>query len=189
MKYRLLLGGVRIDGVIDVKESVKRDIKQYISINGNAFCQDRGKTLRFWQVEIELCLYDKDDVDRLLENIKLIGEKGEPLLLSVSSDMGSFSARVLMQDIETEFVNSEACRVTLGLLEYLKPEVSTADSNRPGTAPEPPSLITADEVFKITTQYSRIGKDIAVKNPLTGADIENIAAIDGNTIVKIEKTG
>ena len=189
MKYKLLLGGVRIDGVTDVKESVKRDVKQYISVSGKPFCEDIGATLKFWQADIELGLYDKRKADKLLAQIKQMGESGLPVLVSVESDMGSFSARVLVREIETGYINSEACRLTLGLLQYERPVLSVLSENRPGDIPAPPSLATADSVYKITAQYSRVGSNIRVKNPLTGADIGNIAAVDGDTPVKIEMIG
>ena len=187
MKYRLLLGGVRINGVIDVKESIRRDIKQYLSVGGDAFCEERGAGLKFWQVEIELCLYDRSNVDKILDDIKDMGERGGSQLFSVSSDMGSFSSRVIISEMETRFINSETCRVTLGLLEYVRPSVSIAAGGRPGAMPDPPSMITADSVYRLTTQFSRVGTVLEVKNPLTGVDIDNIAAIDGSVIVKIGK--
>ena len=106
-------------------------------------------------------------------------------MLSVNSDVGSFSSRVMISELETSFVDSETCRVTLGLLEDVKSEVSVTASSRPGAAPNPPSLISAGEAFKVTTQFRRTGRDIVVKNPLTGVEVGNIAAIDVDTIVKI----
>ncbi len=187
MKYKLLLGGVKIYGVTDVKELVRRDIKQYISISGEAFCEDKGAALKYWRVDAELSLYDRESVDSLLDKLRSMGEDGNPQLLSVSSDMGSFSSRVLIQEMETAFISSETCCVTLGLLEYIRPVINVLVSGRPGTIPEPPQLAAACDVYKITTQYSRAGNTIAVKNPLTGVDIDNLAAIDVETLVKIEK--
>ena len=189
MKYRLLLGGVRIDGVTDVKESVKRDVKQYISVNGNAFCEDRGAALKFWRVDIELGSYDRRGADRLLAEIKRMGDSGQPLLMSVDSNMSSFSSRVIISEAETSFINSEACRMSLGVLEYVRPTVNILSESRPGEMPIPPTLTTADSVYKITAQYTRQGSNVAVKNPLTGAVIDNIAAIDGDTAVRIEIIG
>jgi len=186
LKYMLLLGGVRIDGVIDVRESIKRDVKQYVSIGGDAFCEDRGAVLRFWQVEIELCLYDRRNIDGLLDDIKEMGEKGEPLLFSVNGDIGSFSSRVLVEEVAARFINSETCRVTLGLLQYVRPKVNVVSSSRPGGIPMPPEMTAAENIFRLTTQFSRVGTEIVVKNPLTGVDIDNIAAIDGDTLVKLE---
>jgi len=65
--------------------------------------------------------------------------------------------------------------------------VSIAAGGRPGAMPDPPSMTTADSVYRLTTQFSRVGTVLEVKNPLTGVDIDNIAAIDGSVIVKIGK--
>ena len=65
MKYSMMLGGRKIEGVTDIKVAVRRDIKEYLSVGGNPFCSDRGLTLKSWTVTAELCLYDSDSVDEL----------------------------------------------------------------------------------------------------------------------------
>ena len=189
MKYRMLLGGRRIDGVIDVKETVRRDIREYISVGGEPFCSDRGNTLRSWTVTAELCLYDGHDADGILSWLKETASRGKPLLFSVNREICGFSARVLLREVTVDAITDNACLVRMQLLEYSKATLSRLESSRAGDIPDPPSKVSAKDAYMIITKYQSAGETVRVKNPETGVEIKNLAVVDGDDVVLIEKAG
>jgi len=189
LKYKMLLGGRRIDGVIDVKETVRRDIREYISVGGEPFCSDRGNTLRSWTVTAELCLYDSRNADDTLSWLKETADSGKAKLLSVNWEMGGFSARVLLREVTVDAITDNACTVRMQLLEYAKATLSRLESSRAGDIPDPPGSVAAKDAYMIITKYQSAGESVRVKNPETGVEIKNLAVIDGDDIVLIEKAG
>ena len=189
MKYSMMLGGRKIEGVTDIKEAVRRDIKEYLSVGGNPFCSDRGLTLKSWTVTAELCLYDSDSVDELLNWLRDTAKRGRPQLLSVNWELGGFCSRVLLKGLEVDSITEEACTVRLQLLEYFKPNLSTLESSRAGEVPDPPSTVLAKDAYLIITKYQNAGETVKVKNPETGVEIENLAVTDGDAVVSLEKAG
>ena len=189
MKYSMMLGGRKIEGVTDVKETVRRDIKEYLSVGGNPFCSDRGLTLKSWNVTAELCLYDSDSADELLDWLRDTAKRGRPQLLSVNWELGGFCCRVLLRELAVDSITEEACTVRMQLLEHFKPNLSSLESSRAGDIPDPPSTALAKDAYLIITRYQSAGETVKVKNPETGVEIENLAAIDGDTVVSLEKAG
>lgn len=185
----MLLGGRRIEGVTDVKETARRDIKEYLSIGGEAFCSDRGSSLKKWTVTVELCLYDRLSADELLKWLRDSVDKGKTQLLSVSWDMGGFSSRVLLKEMTVDAISEDACGVRLELLQYSKPALSSLESSRAGEIPDPPEKVPLKDAYLIITRYQNAGETVRVKNPETGVEINNLAAEDGDTTVIIEKEG
>ena len=189
MKYSMMLGGRRIEGVTDIKETVRRGIREYLSVGGDPFCSDRGRSLKSWTVTAEICLYDGKNSDDLLERLSDMAKRGKPQLLSVSCDLWAISCRVLLKEMTVDSITEEACTVRLQLLEYFKPNLSSLKSSRAGDIPDPPSAALAKDAYLIITKYQNAGETVKVKNPETGVEIDNLAVMDADTVVSIEKAG
>ena len=185
----MLLGGRKIDGVIDVKETVRRDIREYISVGGEPFCSDRGNTLKSWTVTAELCLYNSRDADETLSWLKETADSGKSKLLSVNWEMGGFSARVLLREVTVDAITDNACTVRMQLLEYSKATLSRLENSRAGDIPDPPANAAAKDAYMIITKYQSAGETVRVKNPKTGIEINNLAVINCDDAVLIEKAG
>ena len=186
LKYKMQLGGKRISGVYDVSETAKREIKEYMSISGESFCEDRGRMLKSWRVKIELCGYTRKNADQLLLWLEQTAQQGLVSALNISWDMGGISAWVKIKEIETGAICGDACEVSMLLVEYIKPRVSVVENDRAGEIPAPPANILAGNIFSIMNKYLQAGKNVSVKNPNTGVDVDNLSIVEDDTLLSLE---
>lgn len=188
MQYRLSLGGREIKSVISVRETVKNDIEEYHSLNGNSFCEPTAKPLRSW--DIELLIDGRSRVgegEELIDRLREIRDSQKAERLTVSSAVGEFSARVLLREMNIRAGYGDCSTVTLQFLEYQKAAAKVSDIARAGSIGRAPANVKAGMAYHLIVQYQNAGEKLRVVNPNTGAEVENLAALNPDMVLKVEK--
>ena len=187
MRYRLSLGNREIKSVISVSETVRNDIEEYHSLNGDSFCEPTAKPLRSWTVEFLADGQGRADGDELIDRFREMREDQKAERLTVSSEVGGFSARVLLKEMDIKAGHGGCSVVTLRLLEYQRATAQVTDSVRAGSIGDPPENIKAGIAYDLIVQYEKAGVPMMVANPSTGAEVSNLAALPADMILKAER--
>ena len=190
MRYRLSLGNREIKSVISVSETVRNDIEEYHSLNGDSFCEPMAKPLRSWTVELLTDGQGKasgDDDDELLEEFRDMRNSQKAERLTISSQVGGFSARVLLKEMQIKAGYGDCSIVTLQLLEYRKAKTRVSEMTRAGSIAAPPENVMSGAAYQLMTQYEKAGVGIKVANPNTGAEVSNFAALSSDMVLRAEK--
>lgn len=189
MRYRLSLGSREINSVISVSEMIRADIEEYQSLNGNSFCEPTARPLRSWIVEllVDGRGTDSGDDDELLEQLREMRDKQKAERLTVSSNVGGFSVRVLLREMKIRAGYGDCAVVSLQLLEYRKAKAKVSETTRAGSIGAPPGNVMSGTAYQLMIQYDKADEGLKVANPDTGAEIGNLAALDPDMILRAEK--
>lgn len=191
MRYKLSLGGRELKSVISVSETAANAIEEYQTLDGNCFCELTAAPLRGWNIELMLdCTNSatgKDD-DELLDWLRELHGSEKALRLCVSCEVGSFAVRALLREMRVSNEYGDSCLVTLGLIEYKKAKARLTDAARVGTIRDADSTVSVSAAYTLLVQYAAAGQELKVVNPVTGAEVKNMAAVKDNTVLKVEKS-
>lgn len=187
MRYRLSLGNREIKSVISVSETVRNDIEEYHSLNGDSFCEPTAKPLRSWTVELLTDGQGNADGDELIDRFREMRDDQKAERLTVSSQVGGFSARVLLKEMQIKAGYGDCSIVTLQLLEYRKAKTRVSEMTRAGSIAAPPENVMSGAAYQLMTQYEKAGVGLKVANPNTGAEVSNFAALSPDMVLRAEK--
>lgn len=184
MGFKLTLAGVWLEGVTSISESGESDIAENRSVCGDAFCRAKGRALRRWTVELVLNVDDH----KALKLLKSLYRSQKPKVMSVSGGAADFSARVVIKGLAVVNKFADCVYVTISALEYVRPKMGTVDAERIGTIGAAPNMASAYDACFLVAKYLSAGEKLVVKNPDTGAEVTNLASMDANTPLKLEKS-
>ncbi len=181
MRYRLKLGGREIKTVISVTETLRNDINEYHSLNGKSYCAISAKPLRCWEIEL------LSESSKLTDYLRDMRDDQKAERLTVYSAAVRFSARVTVSEMRIENGCGDSAVILLRLLEYKKAAAGTADGGRAGSIAKPPERVSAGNAYQLIVQYQDSGENLRVANPNTGAEVSNLAAVNPDMLLRVER--
>lgn len=200
MAYEVNIGGCALYGVSSVEESATRGVAEHDAIDAGAFAMMQNEKLKTWSIRLELTQHNQRQpgwraADKVLKELRRQLARQSSVRMVIISDGQRLSQTVLLRDVKHDTNYQGVYSVSLSLIEYVGPQVTTIampSIPRPGVPPKLP------DTFKVNDAFGNAQREESAEpeNPETGGDKTyadkdgkpvNLAGLQDDDIVRVIK--